>query len=92
MPIFEYQCLECDHRFEHLQRTGDTRVACPICEAENVERLVSLCSVSSEVSRAANLTAAHQRAAQRRGEKQRGEHKHHHDHFEDAAKPKGDAG
>ena len=92
MPIFEYECLECDHRFEHLQRTSGPQAACPVCEAENVQRLVSLCAVSSESSRAANLTAAHHRAAQRRNEKQRGEHQQHHDHFQDAAQPKGEIG
>jgi putative FmdB family regulatory protein len=89
MPIFEYECRECDHRFEHLQRTADALVACPVCETENVQRLVSLCAVSSEASRAANLTAAHQRAAKRRDETHQSEHRHHHDHFEDAAKPNG---
>jgi putative FmdB family regulatory protein len=89
MPIFEYECLECDHRFEHLLRTSSPQATCPVCETENVQRLVSLCAVSSESSRAANLSAAHQRAAKRRHEKHQGEHKQHHDHFEDVAKPKG---
>ncbi len=89
MPIFEYECIECQHRFEHLQRTVDAQATCPVCDTENVQRLVSLCAVSSEASRAANLTAAHLRAAKRRDEKQRGDHRQHHDHFEDAAKPNG---
>ena len=59
--------------------------ACPSCGADHVQRLVSLCSVSSESSRAANLSAAHQRAATRRQDKQRSEHAEHHDHFSDAA-------
>jgi len=50
-----------------------------------VQRLVSICAVSSQSSRAANLSAAHQRAASRRQEKQRSEHAQHHDHFGDAA-------
>jgi hypothetical protein len=46
---------------------------------------VSLCAVSSESSRSANLKAAHQRAASKRQDKQRSEHASHHDHFGDAA-------
>ena len=32
MPNYEYECLECDHRFERLQRFSDPPVdACPQC-------------------------------------------------------------
>jgi putative FmdB family regulatory protein len=85
MPIFEYECIECEQQFEHLQRVGSPLVVCPACGAEHVQRVVSLCAVSSESSRAANLSAAHQRAAASRQEKQRSEHTQHHDHFGDAA-------
>ena len=85
MPIFEYECRECRQQFEHLERAGSPPAECPSCGAEQVQRLVSLCAVSSESSRAANLTAAHHRAATRRQEKQRSEHTQHHDHFGDAA-------
>ena len=85
MPIFEYECLECEQSFEHLERASSPGVACPSCGAQQVKRLVSICAVSSESSRAANLSAAHQRAATRRQEKQRSEHAQHHDHFGDGA-------
>jgi len=85
MPIFEYECLECEQQFEHLERANSPQAVCPSCGAKCVQRLVSLCAVSSESSRAANLSAAHHRAATRRQEKQRGEHALHHDHFGDAS-------
>ena len=85
MPIFEYACLECEQLFEHLERAGSRVAACPSCGADHVQRLVSLCAVSSESSREANLSAAHQRAAAKRQDKQRSEHTQHHDHFGDAA-------
>ncbi len=85
MPIFEYDCLECGQQFEHLQRTADAQVSCPFCGRSNLQRLVSLCGVSSEAGRAANLSAAHQRAADKRFERQRSEHAQHHEHFGDAA-------
>ena len=84
MPIFEYDCLECGRQFERLQRT-DAQVACPFCGRDNLRKLISLCGVSSEASRATNLSAAHQRAAARRQDKQRSEHAQHHDHFGDSA-------
>ena len=32
MPNYEYECLECDHRFERLQRFSDPPVdTCPQC-------------------------------------------------------------
>jgi len=85
MPIFEYECLACEQQFEYLERANSPRAACPSCGAERVQRLVSLCAVSSDASRAANLNAAHHRAAARRQEKQRSEHAQHHDHFGDGA-------
>ena len=85
MPIFEYECLECEQQFEHLERSGSPLAACPSCGAGHVQRLVSLCAVSSESSRAANLSAAHRRSAAKRQEKQRSEHTEHHDHFGDTA-------
>jgi putative FmdB family regulatory protein len=86
MPIFEYLCLECERQFEHFQRTAGAMVTCPHCGRNNLQRLVSLCGVSSDTSRAANLSAAHNRAAAKRYDKQRSEHAQHHEHFGDAAR------
>jgi putative FmdB family regulatory protein len=41
MPIYEYSCRRCEHTFEALVDDGETAV-CPKCEAENLERLLSL--------------------------------------------------
>lgn len=40
MPIYEYQCLQCGHVSELLQRHGDSAPACPECGGET-KRLVS---------------------------------------------------
>jgi putative FmdB family regulatory protein len=85
MPIFEYECLSCERSFESLQRSLDAQPECPACGESNARRLVSLCAVSSDESRAASLSVAHQRAASRRQDKQRSEHASHHGHFEDTA-------
>lgn len=85
MPIYEYGCLGCGEQFEHFQRKPDDAVRCPSCGRDQLRRLVSLCGVSSEASRAANLQAAHARAAAKRYDRQRSEHAQHHDHFGDSA-------
>lgn len=41
MPLYEYQCTECGHRFERIQSFSAEPVKeCPVCEGE-VERLIS---------------------------------------------------
>ena len=37
MPIFEYVCQECRHRFEHLVH-GATVPICPSCKATKLEK------------------------------------------------------
>jgi len=90
MPIFEYECLECHEVFERLERSADPQASCPVCGTESVQRRVSLCAVSSEGIREANLSAAHRSAAAKREDKHRSEHALQHDHFGDTAKPEGD--
>lgn len=41
MPLYEYSCRECDHRFEALVR-GDRTPECPSCHATELERRQSV--------------------------------------------------
>lgn len=42
MPIYEYECKACGHRMEKLQKiSADPLKACPACERDDLERLVS---------------------------------------------------
>lgn len=43
MPIYEYQCKKCGHRFERMQRLSDPHPTdCPDCRAKkSVEQLMS---------------------------------------------------
>ena len=50
MPIYEYACRSCAHKFEQLVRTGDTP-ACPSCKSLDLERLLSLSAISSDGTR-----------------------------------------
>ena len=57
MPIFEYECRACGHEFELLVRTGDVP-ACPSCASRDLEKLLSLSSISSPDIRKANVKKA----------------------------------
>ena len=40
MPTYDYKCLDCDHRFEAVQRmTEDALSVCPECEGK-LKRLI----------------------------------------------------
>jgi putative FmdB family regulatory protein len=44
MPLFEYECLECRRRFEHLTRSTDSPT-CPSCGGARLEKLLSVFAV-----------------------------------------------
>ena len=42
MPLYEYQCKKCEHRFEKIQSFSDAPIKkCPSCGANAVEKLLS---------------------------------------------------
>ncbi len=40
MPLFEFDCQQCDSRFELLIRDGESP-ACPQCQSQSLEKLFS---------------------------------------------------
>ena len=41
MPLYEYQCTACEHRFEKIQKVSDPLVqVCPVCGGQ-VQKLLS---------------------------------------------------
>lgn len=45
MPIYEYQCSNCGHSLEALQKIADAPLsACPQCGKEKLQKLVSAAS------------------------------------------------
>jgi putative FmdB family regulatory protein len=63
MPIYDYACRQCGHKFELLVLTG-TVEACPSCQSQDLERLLSSgFAVSSESSRQSHLQAARRKNA-----------------------------
>ena len=42
MPIYEFECSHCGHRFDRLQKLSDTDPSiCPACDAPQLRRMVS---------------------------------------------------
>ncbi len=42
MPIYEFECSSCGHRFDHLQKLSDADpLDCPACGAPQLRRRVS---------------------------------------------------
>lgn len=62
MPIYEYSCNGCEHGFE-LLILGKETPACPECQSEDLERLISLSRVKSEATRGLAMKAAKKRDA-----------------------------
>jgi len=83
MPIYEYECGQCGHRFEYFMRPSSPAAECPGCGTMDLRQMISLSAVSSDASRHANLTSAHKKAAAVRQGKKHEEHKGLHEHFHD---------
>jgi putative FmdB family regulatory protein len=52
MPIFEYRCSGCGDEFEQLVLHSSPVPECPSCGSRDIEKLMSMSSVSSESVRA----------------------------------------
>lgn len=50
MPIFEYNCRQCMHRFETLVLSSREKIACPKCQSSAVEKQLSVFSSPASVS------------------------------------------
>lgn len=46
MPVFEFECVNCRHRFERLMFKVTASVACPSCGSTEVDKLPSTFGMS----------------------------------------------
>ena len=45
MPIYEYQCTNCDHKLECIQKIDDDPLlTCPKCDSDSLRKLMSAAS------------------------------------------------
>lgn len=58
MPLYEFQCSECDRPFEELVRSvaAVAEVKCPVCGSDHVRRKVS--TFASKVSGGSSALAS----------------------------------
>jgi putative FmdB family regulatory protein len=82
MPIYEYECRKCGHRFEYLVLKNTPAAKCPSCQKKDLKQLISMFGTSSESSRQASLNVARQKATKVQKERQIEEHKALHDHYD----------
>lgn len=47
MPVYEFTCEACDHRFETFVHTAKAKVECPKCGGGKVKKLLSLFGAKS---------------------------------------------
>ena len=82
MPIYEYECRECGHRFEAIVRAGESP-GCPSCQSTNLERLISQFAVDAPGTRSRSLSAIQKTNAKTTNEKARADYeydkKHRHE-------------
>jgi putative FmdB family regulatory protein len=50
MPIYEFQCFDCERPFEELVLSSDEEVLCPNCDGSNIKRQLSAFSTGSGLS------------------------------------------
>jgi putative FmdB family regulatory protein len=63
MPIYDYACRQCGHRFEYFLLSSSPAAECPACGTKDLEQLISAYAVSSESSRQSSLKQARKKAA-----------------------------
>ncbi|HEX2329975.1 MAG TPA: zinc ribbon domain-containing protein [Candidatus Angelobacter sp.] len=56
MPIFEYICQSCHHRFEAIVQRSQ-RAKCPKCESKKLEQQLSRFGVAGEKASAKEFTS-----------------------------------
>ncbi|HEY5542207.1 MAG TPA: zinc ribbon domain-containing protein [Candidatus Binatia bacterium] len=52
MPIFEYSCRKCNHRFETVVFSAREKIACPKCHSSALEKQLSVFSFPASVQQA----------------------------------------
>ncbi|MBI5805603.1 zinc ribbon domain-containing protein [candidate division TA06 bacterium] len=48
MPIYEFECRQCQHKFDQLMRASDPDPKCPECQSAAVEKLFSAFGCKSQ--------------------------------------------
>lgn len=71
MPIYEFECGECDERFEELSPAGTQTATCPSCGAAGAERRLSSFGLSRQPTPAQQRRMEDRRGTNRDGARRR---------------------
>lgn len=83
MPIYDFQCQACKHRFEELVKV-DASARCPRCGASETKRVETFsAAISTEGSRARALSGARAKAQAVKREKDAAHQEYLRHHMED---------
>lgn len=64
MPIYEYECRTCGHRFEAIVLPPAlVEPACPSCQGHDLEKLLSTSAISTSGTKKMSLSSAQKRNA-----------------------------
>jgi len=70
MPIYEYECERCTHRFEELVAGSEEVPRCPSCGAYEAKRLFSTVSPPGRLPRGPRVRDSESRRREREGARQ----------------------
>lgn len=65
MPIYEFECPDCGHRFEELTPSDTRALACPGCGSKEARRLLSRVSRPARQPRGAGVRSDESRRRER---------------------------
>jgi putative FmdB family regulatory protein len=83
MPIYDFRCRKCAHRFEHLVRAGQVP-DCPACGAAGPERqFPATAAVSTVKTRERSLAVARSKASAVKKEKDHAHREYLQNHMKD---------
>lgn len=71
MPIYEFECGECGHRFEDLCAIGVESTTCPDCGAEDAQKRISTFAYSRRMTPNQRRRAEDERGTDRGGARER---------------------
>jgi len=83
MPIYDFKCRGCGHEFEGLVLPARAHPACPQCQGQDLERLVSAFAVNSEERSQAAIKGARKDFQRSQRDKQVHEREHLIEHIKE---------